>query len=141
MLGNWIYDPCFVNPKSPRQVACADSDRRTGWFVATNVRTSRYNRGVLPKSGRLFEARLSNGATCSTSSGAYPAGPPAWPYGAGACRGGPFKDEYLLWRSGPRSSKSATYSPLVSIGGGRWAAAVEMPNGKVVLYPVRSARR
>lgn len=140
-LGNYIYDPCFVNPRSSRQVACPDSGRRTGWIVATNVRTSRWSRGVSARAGWLFQVRLVNGAVCSRASGAFPVGPRAWPYGAGACRGGPFGSEYLMWRSGPRSSKSNAYHPLVSIGRGRWAAAVEGTNGKVALYPVQRAWR
>lgn len=140
-VGDLIYDPCFVNPRSSHQVACPDTSRRSGWLVATNVTTSRESRGVSPTSGGIYQVRLTNGAVCARSTGAFPEGPQSWPDAAGVCRGGHFGGDYLFWRSGPKSAKSTAYAPLVSAGAGRWAAAVESASGRVALYPVRSAVR
>lgn len=137
-----MEDPCFINPRSTRQVACPDTRRRGGWFVATNVRARReVPGGTAPKSGYVFDVRLANGATCARATGAFQEGPRGWPYGAGGCHGGPFGDDYRLWRSGPRSSNGPAAHPLVRVGPNRWAAAVEVTDGRVVLLPVAHARR
>ncbi|WP_313565482.1 hypothetical protein [Mobilicoccus sp.] len=139
-LGNLLFDPCFVNPRSSRQIACPGGSR-TGWLVATNVRTRRSEAGSSPTKGWIFQVRLVNGAMCYRGTGAFPPGPRGWEAGAGACRGGPFKNEDVLWRVGGRSTESPAFYPLVSRGSGRWAAAVERDEGRVTLFPVRTAWR
>ncbi|WP_040162321.1 hypothetical protein [Nigerium massiliense] len=135
-LDNGLLDPCFAKPGSNgRSLMCLTGGRKP-WARADGVRN--VTRDQSGPSAPVW-LHLANGAQCLPASGAGPKGLPRFPYWAGYCLGGPYRDS-KTWRATEDDGKNALY-PLLSDHKGGWLAAVEQTPGKVTLVPVARAYR
>ena len=137
-MDSGIVDPAFKSPTA-NSIAFRGGGK---WHVYKNVTSFEKHAGTSPSKGQVFEITLTNGATCSMSTGAGPAPLPRFPYWAGLCDGGPYNRDGATWRATEDDGKNSNY-PLLALNSRRtkWAAAVEYPENTVKFEPVRIAYR
>lgn len=133
MFGHGIFETLY---KSPTSNSVAYFNGRS-WQVWRGVPSISLDGSGLALVTKVI---LSNGATCIASAGAFSPGPAKYQLGAGYCSGGAWGRYGGTWRAPAWSSRS-TFPLVAGKLKGRWQAAVEVKQGKVVLIPVTIAYR